>query len=163
MPRPRDRQLKGGLAAAVALMVALVWPLSAAAEHCGGKATVTPEHGPMGMEFVFEINLGAPSTLRLFRNGVQTAVIPLQGEGFVSYKFVIGPGGEGEWIARAEVPTHPECFGETTFVVDGDAASPDTGSSVDARPLLLAAGVVVTLVALASASALRRRSRSGGN
>ena len=161
MPRPRDRQLKGGLAAAVALMVALVWPVSANADHCGGKATVTPERGPVGTEFVFETNQGAPTNLRFFHRGVQVAVVTLPGDGFVSHTFVAGPGDEGAWRARAEAQGYPDCFGEATFVVDGDAATSLEG------PLgvvaVLAAGAVVMLVALASAFALRHRSRSSGS
>jgi len=163
MLRSQDRLLKSGLAAAVALMVALVWPVSANADHCGGKATVTPERGPVGTEFVFDTDQGAPTNLRFFHRGVQVAVVTLPGDGFVSYTFVAGPGDEGEWRARAEVQVQPDCYGEATFVVDGNAASPDTGSSVDARPLVLAAGAVVMVVALAFGLAVRRRSRLGGS
>ncbi|MEW6224113.1 MAG: hypothetical protein AB1627_05735 [Chloroflexota bacterium] len=161
MLRPRDRLLKGGLAAAVALMVALVWPASANADHCGGKATVTPERGPVGTEFVFETNQGAPTNLRFFHGGVQVVVVTLPGDGFVSYTFVAAPGDEGEWRARAEVQVQPDCYGEATFVVDGGAATSLEG------PLgvvaALAAGAVVMVVALAVALAVRRRSRSGGS
>jgi hypothetical protein len=166
MLRPQGRLLKGGLAAAVALMVALVWPVSANADHCGGKATVTPERGPVGTAFVFETNQGAPTNLRFFHRGVQVAVVTLPGDGFVSYTFVAGPGDEGEWRARAEVQVQPDCYGEATFVVDGDAATSGAGSSLGLLQgvlAVLAAGVVVMLVAFASALALRRRSRSGGS
>lgn len=162
--------------------VAVLWSLAptpiARADRCGGLAAVDPAVGPVGTEFVFTTNLGAPSTLRLFHDGQPVRTVPLDGDGDVSYTFVSQPGDEGSWVATAEVRAATFCRSEAMFTVlppdagsvpSSPSASPSSsGSGSDSvsalSPVTLAAMAVVALVVLTYWAILRRRGshRGGG-
>jgi hypothetical protein len=160
--------------AAVAALWSLV-PQDARADRCGGPAAVNPAVGPVGTEFVFTTNLGAPSTLRLFHDGQPARVVPLDGDGDVRYTFVSEPGDEGSWVATAEVRAATFCRSEAMFkvlpsevgAVEGPSSSPTSSPTDSDNPsmlpwVVLAATVVVAFVGLAWwAVLLRRRSRRG--
>ncbi|HEX5589688.1 MAG TPA: hypothetical protein VFX65_05310 [Candidatus Limnocylindrales bacterium] len=148
----------------IALLV--LWlPGPALADHCGADATISPPTGPPGTTFVFRTNLGAPSDLRVYRNGRLVRDVYLAGDGFVRYRIRTVAGDTGDWRARAEVRGSPECAAEVSFTVIGP---PDTsirfhdtlGSS---RPLTLAIIWAPALAAFVAALALpagRRRTDS---
>jgi hypothetical protein len=155
--------------------VAALWSLAptqvARADRCGGPAAVDPVVGPVGTEFVFTTNVGAPSTLRLFHDGQPIRVVPLDGVGDVSYTFVSQLGDEGSWAATAEVRSATFCGSEATFtVLPPDAASvpssptaspgssgSGSGSVSTPSSVALAAMAVVALVVLTYWAILRRR------
>lgn len=107
------------------LLHPLMMPAIALADRCGGPASVTPERGPPGTRFVFETNVGAPSDLRLFRDGTVVASVALEGSGLVRYSFVPTAADIGHWYAQAVVRSNPACFGEAEF--DVDPAQPEIG------------------------------------
>src|SRR5512141_2047424 len=92
----------------------LIAPSQVLADHCGATATITPTVGPPGTTFVFRTNLGAPSDLRMYRNGSLVDSVPLTGDGFVRYAIRTGPGDAGAWRARAVVRGSPDCAAEAT-------------------------------------------------
>jgi hypothetical protein len=70
-------------------------PASVSADHCGAAATVTPSSGPPGTTFVFRTNLGAPSMLRLYRDGTLVRSAALDGDGPVRFAIRTGAGDSG--------------------------------------------------------------------
>jgi hypothetical protein len=154
------RLASGSLLVLLALLLA---PASAMADHCGAAATVTPASGPAGTEFVFETNLGAPSDLRLYRNGAEIRSAFLDDADFVTYVIATGPGDLGTWLARAEVRGDEECSAEATFIVAGppDTSTAATHAPPGAPPLLFVvlAGVGAFLMALRYSSWRRNESQ----
>jgi hypothetical protein len=111
-------------------VLSLMAPAGVLADHCGADATITPPSGPAGATLVFETNLGAPSDLRLYRNGRLIRTVFLTSSDFVRYEILTKAGDAGAWRARAEVRGKPACFAEATFNVLG---TPDT-STVPLQP-----------------------------
>jgi hypothetical protein len=138
------------------IVAALAIPAPASADMCGGVSSVTPTAGPIGTTFVFRTNLGAPSDLYLYQEGVLRRTASLDGSGYVSYRLRTGPGDGGHWIARAETRGFSECFTESAFTVTdapdtstiGSVVPPPGGGGVQAFLLMLAAisGLIVGLV-----------------
>ena len=129
-----------------------ILPSGALADHCGGSATVVPDRGPPGTVFTFTANVGAPSDLTFFRDGVWSGSVFLPGSGDVSYTMTARDADVGHWVARATVRLTPECFTEAEFEVEGRS-----GSDSLALYILVA---LLALVALAGGAVLLRRSRA---
>lgn len=126
-------------------------PTPVHADHCGADATIEPTSGPPGTVFVFETNLGAPSTLRLFRDGRLVDRVAFDDGGPIEYEIATRSGDAGDWYAIAQVRGNSECDAEASFTVLG---TPDT-STIDvptapSRPvfLALAAGLVGLVLGL---------------
>lgn len=105
----------------------------------------------MGTTFVFTTNLGAPSDLHLYRDGVLARSVFLDDSDFVTFAIRTGAVDAGAWRARAEVRGQSECAAEAAFVVLG---APDTSTESVAAPAgspwvpPVLAGAVALLVAL---------------
>jgi hypothetical protein len=136
----------------LAVLAAILGPASgvARADRCGGPATVDPVAGPVGSEFVFTTDLGAPSTLKLIHDGNLDRTIDLDGDGVVTYKFVSQEGDEGSWVATAEVRTATFCTSEAKFEVLRPVSDPSASSTFPVpMPVMPAVAVAVVAVALA--------------
>jgi hypothetical protein len=147
------------LASGAALLLALIGPSSALADHCGAEATVTPTSGPQGTTFVFQTNLGAPSDLRMYQDESLVIEVPFDGDGPIRYEVTAEAGSVGTWLARAEVRGQTECAAEATFMVTGP---PDTSTAIEpARPFVPATLVAMLAGIAAFGLSVRRFAGSG--
>lgn len=131
-----------------ALLLALVVPSPAAADHCGAGASVSPSSGPPGTTFVFTANLGTSSDLRVYRNDDLVKEVFIHGGGDIRYEIETAAGDAGEWRVRAELPGRTDCAAVGSFTVLG---SPDTSIAIEpsSSPVsLLLISVVAGIAAL---------------
>lgn len=133
------------------------------ADHCGAVGTVTPSTGLAGTTFVFETNLGGPTTVQVFRNDEIYQVTEVDTLGPVSVEVRPPAGREGHWRVHAYLVGAPECTSDVTFEV---LAAPDTaiagGERPSGWPLALTVGVFMLGLAILIAAlglAGRRRVR----
>ena len=149
---------------ALLLPMLLLWlasmdPAPVSADHCGASATVTPSSGPPGTTFVFRTNLGAPSTLYLYRDDTLVRSVRLRGDGPVRFAIATRAGDSGTWRARAEVRGSPSCAAEASFRVLG---APDTATIPVAWPGDVPWPVLAGAAWLGSVLGLRRSGTASG-
>jgi hypothetical protein len=139
-----------------AMLLALAVPSPVTADHCGAAATIAPISGPPGTTFVFRTNLGAPSDLRVYRNGLVKEAF-LEGDGDVRYDIATASRDAGQWRARAEVRGQTDCAAEAAFTVLG---TPNT-SAANAPPSSPGFSLLITIAAGVAAFGLALRRRAG--